>query len=182
MSRAYSMVQTISRIAKALSIAGLVISILGVLGCIYNLGFSGAVAGYYDGESAHTFRVFLGGLVEITEEGRSAVFVALIIIYAAGAVVAGFALRYFNNELVEGTPFTVYGADDMKKLGIITLAVPLASKLVAGIILALFTDSGVLDIRFFDGFMMLGLVFLAMSVIFRYGAELVEEKEKNPPA
>lgn len=182
MEKSLKKIQTVFRIGKILSIVALVISALGVLGCIYNFGFSGSVMAYKDAGGTHVFRGILEEIVEITEESRLAVFATLSILYASGAVVAGFALRYFNNELVEGTPFTFSGADDMKTLGIITIAVPTAAKAVVLAIFAIFADVKFIDIDFVDDTFILGIMFLVMSLIFRYGAALREEKYKNPLA
>lgn len=174
-SKKLSMVQTLAKVGKILSISGLVISVLGVIGCIFNFGFSGPVMAYRDAEGAHIFREFPGGPIEITEEGRVAAFAALLIIYAAWTAVAVFAVKYFNNELIEGTPFTFCGADEMKVLAIVTVTVPTVAKALAWVILEIFTDGEIIDISYIDGVFITGLMFFVMSSVFRYGAVLRDE-------
>ena len=175
MSKNLSMIQTLAKIAKVLSISGLVISVLGVIGCIFNFGFSGPVMAYRGEGGTHIFREFLGGPIEITEEARVAAFAALLIIYAAWTAVFVFAVKYFNNELIEGTPFTFYGADEMKVLALVTVTVPTAAKALAWIILELFTDGEIIDISYVDGVFVAGLMFFVLSAVFRYGAVLRDE-------
>lgn len=175
MIRKLDIIQTLAKIGRLLSILALIISALSVIGCVFNFGFSGPVMMYRDIGGTHILRDFLGAPVEITEKARFAVFAAMLMIYAAHTAVAFLAVRYFSNELVEGTPFTFYGADEMKRLGLITVTAPLAAKALARIILAFFTDGGLIDIRLVDGVLIIGIMLFVMSSICRYGAILRDE-------
>ena len=88
-----------------------------------------------------------------------------------------FALRYFKAEQADGTPFTHSGAEQIKRLGILTVALPLAAVILSAIVCAVFGlphdaagDRGDLTSA------ATGIVLILASLIFRYGAELEEKR------
>ena len=102
----------------------------------------------------------------------------------AGAVVARFAQNYFKHELEDGTPFTMRGAKELMRLGIIYIAVNLGVSIIAGTVFAIFSKSiETTDKLEFQGMSIgLGIVFIIVSLICRYGAELTEGKTEAAPA
>jgi len=95
-------------------------------------------------------------------------------------VLAKFAETYFRNELTAGTPFTVDGAKELLRLGILTICIPLGclivSEIVSGIMAGFLNCDDLLKIEN-GGSVTMGVMFIIMSVLCRYGTEL--EMEKN---
>lgn len=108
-----------------------------------------------------------------------AVMAGWLIISIGVTVVAKFAEKYFTNELKAGTPFTEDGAKELMRLGILTAAVPLGCNIVAEIIVGVVTgifgiaESAATDISYdCSTAIMLGAMFIIISLICNYGAEL----------
>ena len=93
---------------------------------------------------------------------------------AAEAVLSKFAEVYFKHELADGNPFTLRGAKELLRLGILTIAIPLGTVIVCSIGVAIaevihpgvdelsigeFTSAGV------------GVMMIVLSLFCRYGAE-----------
>lgn len=93
------------------------------------------------------------------------------------------AEKYFEFELQEGTPFTEESANKIRKLGIIIIVAPIIASLISFIIhiviAKLFGDVGEIELNY-DISLTMGLFFLFLSAVFRYGAHLKNnENEKN---
>ncbi len=97
-------------------------------------------------------------------------------IFLCGEIVAvGYVCTYLKNELADGTPFTKRGAKELLKVGIISLAVPMGSLMIASIVAAIGGAQDILS----GGYNMLGgIVMILLSFVFNYGADL-EESSKN---
>lgn len=100
------------------------------------------------------------------------------------------AQRYFSLEIKEGTPFTFNGANLLKRLGIITIIVPILVTVAAEIFCNVFeniTNSTAFSLEELnfdnEGSIAMGLMLLLLSVLCRCGAELIENKDsrKNIP-
>ena len=95
-------------------------------------------------------------------------------------IVAKKAEEYFEFELQEGTPFTEEGAKKIKKLGLTVIFAPIIASIVSLIIhiiiKALLGDVGEIEINY-DVSITMGLVFLFLSAVFRYGAALKENNK-----
>ena len=101
------------------------------------------------------------------------------ILCAGRAVLSKFAELYFKHELADGSPFTLVGAKEMQRLGILTICIPLGTQIVAEIVYAVMeqTLQGVAPFNLdSSGSISLGIMFLVMSLLCRYGAEQIEEK------
>ena len=121
-----------------LSKIAFVFSAIGICGCItgpLSLRFG-------NGSLIKIGGVTLHGLVSeeygYNIKSISAALSGWMVICAGEAVLARFAEVYFKNELKAGTPFTLAGAKELLRLGILTLAIPtgraVAGSIVAGII------------------------------------------------
>ena len=96
------------------------------------------------------------------------------------------ALKYFEFELEEGTPFTFKSAEKMKNLGILVITVPIIASLVA-LIAHIIIQSMLNNVTEFnsnlDISLTMGLFFLFLSAVFRYGATLAlkgkDDKEEK---
>ena len=88
-------------------------------------------------------------------------------------VLLAFALRYFSREQADGTPFTQSGAEQIKRLGIRTIVLPLIASILAAVFSELFglTQAAADDWSNLAS-MSMGIVLILASLIFRYGAEL----------
>ena len=88
-------------------------------------------------------------------------------------VLLAFALRYFSREQADGTPFTQSGAEQIKRLGIRTIVLPLIAAILAAVFSELFglTQAAADDWSNLAS-MSMGIVLILASLIFRYGAEL----------
>ena len=92
------------------------------------------------------------------------------------------ALNYFKFELEEGTPFTEESANKIKKLGITVIIAPIIATIISAIghviITKLMGNVGDVDINY-DISLAMGLVFLFLSAVFRYGASLEKKETKK---
>ena len=84
-----------------------------------------------------------------------------------------FAWQYLKAEEAAGTPFTVSGADTVKKLGIRIIVLPLVAVIISAVIYGCFGLTPDVDISS-GGCVITGGVLILVSLIFRYGAELEE--------
>lgn len=108
-------------------------------------------------------------------------FCGWVFVCAGKAVLAKFAECYFKNELRAETPFTLAGAKELQRLGILALAIPLGSSLLGSIAEGLAagllnTETATAAELYFDNeaSLVLGLMFLLGSLLCRYGAEQKE--------
>lgn len=103
-----------------------------------------------------------------------------MILCAGEAVLAKFAEHYFKRELADGTPFDPDGAKELMRLGILAICIPIGTQMIAEIVCAVMeqilqeTAPFQLD---HSGSVALGVMFLVMSLVCRYGAELRDERE-----
>ena len=118
-------------------------------------------------------------LLALTETGGLSEMIAVLLadtVYAlTDGILLAFALHYFKAEQAEGTPFTKRGADEILRLGIRTIVLPLVATILAAVVCQLFDqlqsagrDWGNL------GSLCTGITLILASLIFRYGAELEE--------
>ena len=81
------------------------------------------------------------------------------------------AWRYFRAEQTQGTPFTDSGAEQLKRLGINTILMPLVATILSAVIYGCFDLSPAGSGDNFPS-VILGIALILASLIFRYGAEL----------
>jgi hypothetical protein len=180
-------IQILAKIGKVLSIIAHVCCMIGGICCAVTAGLLG-----FCGEDAISFAKDNADQIDdeqarlIIEKLTNPMMITIIAIAAAfcfaGAVVARFATNYFKHEIEDGTPFTMRGAKELMRLGIIYIAVNLGVSIVAGAVFAIASKSWDLADKYeFNGQSIgLGIVFIVVSLICRYGAELTEGK--NQPA
>lgn len=86
------------------------------------------------------------------------------------------AYSYLKSEQTDGTPFTKRGADEIKRLGISVIVMPVVAGILAAIASAIFDlPEGSIDWESIAS-VSLGIVLIVTSFIFRYGAELESQK------
>lgn len=171
--------QTIQKTFRVFEILVRVARILAIVGaCLCALGALCAVVGYNGGHVISLFgepvKLFAPGPELRPLFGR---LLSYAILLCAQIFLLALAGQYFKAERADGTPFTLRGAEMLKKLAIRCIYVPI----VALVIVAVLTVC--LDVPDVDGItsnlpgLTVGLVLLLASFIFRYGAEL-EEKNR----
>lgn len=123
------------------------------------------------------FLHFLSVTAEISRGQLVATLTAAAISSLLGGILAAFVYHYFTAELKEGTPFTNAGADNIKRLGIITIVLSLISACVFDVI---YEKIGLSKLNGFDdaGGITLGICLLLLAMVVRYGAEL-EQKSRE---
>lgn len=172
-------IQKLSKIGRVLSKIAFVFSVVGICGCIAGL----LSLCFGNGSLIKIGGVTLHALVS-EEYGYNiksicAVLSGWMAVCAGEAVLAKFAEHYFKRELADGTPFTFAGAKEMQRLGILTICLPIGTQIVAEIVHAVMeqTIQGVAPLQLNnDSSVTLGIMFIVLSLICRYGAELREGK------
>lgn len=164
-----------------------IFSVIGFCGCI--AGILGMWLG--SGAPLKLGGVSLHGLIAGTFGGAKSVIAALsggLVVCTGEAVLAKFAQGYFENELKAGTPFTVAGAKELLRLGILTAAVPTGCAIVGSIVEGiaagfLKTEKAAAELHIDDeASIVLGIMFLFGALLCRYGAELRDGSPEKPGA
>lgn len=172
-SKALDTIQTVARIGKVLSSIAYVFCLVGGILCIVGIacvGIPGSVR--IGGVTIHSM---IDNLQGISLEACYTAMAMGLIICAATCVVAKMSEHYFKNELAAGTPFTTEGASELLRLGICTICVPLGAIVVAQTCNALARQclANVAEIQIDGGApVVLGVAFIIMSLVCKYGAEL----------
>ena len=167
--------QTLSKIGKILSKIAFIFACIGFGGCIVGLLGTALGGGFVLKLGGVTLHDLFGGRLG----GFGGVSVALLgwlIVCAGEAVLAKFAELYFRNELTAGTPFTLAGAKELTRLGILALAIPtgcaVLAAVVSGIAASFLGAQGGLEVQFETGASIaLGVMFLIAALLCRLGAE-----------
>ena len=171
-------IQTLSKIGKILSKIVYICCVVGFCVCIV-----GIISLGLGGEVFKLGGVTIHSIIEShSHMSMQALYTAMavgIVLCAAEAVLSKFAEIYFKNELADGTPFTLRGAKELMRLGILTISIPLSMVIVCSIGVAI-ADNFFPEIEklSYDGYASVGLgVMMILSSLFcRYGAEVCDGK------
>ena len=173
-------IQTLSKLGKVLSKINYIFCMIGAIGCavgLASLPFADQGIFKIGGVSIHGLIVNNAG-IDLTSLYPA--MTGAMILCIGQTVLAKYAEIYFRNELTAGTPFTVDGAKELLRLGILTICIPLGclivAEIVSGIMAGFLNCDDLLKIENADS-VILGVMFIIMSVLCRYGAEL--EMGKN---
>lgn len=176
-------IQSLSKVGMILSKIAFIFSVIGFCGCVVGLiglGFGGGNVLKIGGVTLH-------GLIAENLGGDGSVAAALsgwLFVCAGEAVLAKFSEICFKNELKAETPFTFAFSKEVLRLGILTLAIPtgcavlgsVAEGIVAGF--ANVQKAAAMDIYFDNAAsIVLGVMFIFVSFLCRYGAELAQNKD-----
>ena len=153
-------------LAKAAMILCFVVAGLAVAALVCLLIWKNGTALYLDGRF-----VAVSGVAEV-HAGICALLSAAVMTLTDGVLFL-FAWQYLKAEEAAGTPFTVSGADTVKKLGIRIIVLPLVAVIISAVIYGCFGLTPDVDISS-GGCVITGGVLILVSLIFRYGAELEE--------
>ena len=162
--KTFRVFQILTKIAIILSFVWAGLALLGMLcGAVWYGG--GTVVGV--GKAQLYSLTKTGGLIQMI-----AVLLADAILALTDGTLLAFALAYFKAEQADGTPFTHRGADQIRRLGIRTIVLPIVAAIVAAVIYAAFDlPQGSVEWSNLTS-LGLGIVLILASLIFRYGAEL----------
>ena len=166
--KTFRVLQILTKIAYVFSIVGAIICAVGALcaaawytgGQVFSL-FGEPITPFAVGDSLNqTLAVLLSDMVMLTAE----------------AILLSFACKYLKAEQAEGTPFTETGAEQLKKLGIRCIWLPIVAVVVVSVIGVCCNAE---DVGGYSNLPSIatGIVLILASMIFRYGATL-EEKAK----
>lgn len=163
--KTFHVFEILAKIAYIFSIVGAVICAVGAL-CAFSWYSGGQVFSLF-GEPVTIFSTTRGMRETL------AVLLADFVMITAEAILLSFAYRYLKAEQADGTPFTVTGAEQLKKLGIRCIWLPIVAMVVASVIGVSF---GVEDLNIDSNLpsLVTGIVLILTSMIFRYGAALEE--------
>ena len=173
-------IQKLSKLGKILSkivyvfcLVGLILCIVGGLGLIFipetfeiaNIKIHGLIDSNFNFSKEIIYAALIIGIIEL----------------ACEMYISKQSQKYFEYELEEGTPFTEEGANKIKRLGLIVIFIPLVASFISALGFEIAKQAmnftGKLDINF-DISLTLGIAFLILSAIFKYGSSLkIENKE-----
>ena len=168
-------IQTLSKIGQVLSKINYIFCMIGAIGCavgLVSLPFADQGVFKIGGVSIHGLIVNRAG---IDLNGLYPLLTGILIVCIGQTVLAKFAEKYFAHELSAGTPFTTNGANELLRLGILTVSIPLGSLILAQIVSGIIAGFMNCDDLFKldnGGSVALGIMIIVMSVFCRYGAEL----------
>lgn len=168
--KTYKMFKTLAKIAMILSFIWAGITLVGLL-----CGIAWHTGGYVYGIS-------MENALKLTQttglEQMIGTLLADFVLALTDGLLFLFTHRYLNQELMDGTPFTLSGAEQVKGLGIKTIVMPLVTVIISAVIYECFGLSRPGD--WGNGItVVLGIALILFSLVLRHGAELREGKEKS---
>lgn len=174
-------IQKLSKLGKILSKIIFILCIVGFCGCVVGI-ISMALGTQTLKFGGVTIESILDIKADVAVGTMYAAMASGMILCAGEAVLCKFAEHYFKRELADGTPFSMAGAKEMLRLGILTICIPIGTQIIAEIVHAVIdktlNGAAPLDIDN-SGSAALGVMFIVMSLICKYGAGLYEESKTN---
>ena len=167
--KTYKVFKTLAKIAMILSYIWEGITLVGLLcGVVWRTG-------------GHVYGISMENALKLTRvTGLNQMIGALLadfVFALTDGILFSFALRYFKQELAEGTPFTLAGAGQVKSLGIKTIVMPLVAVIISAVIYECFGLTRPGDWGNGSN-LVLGIAMILFSLILRYGAELRERSRQ----
>ncbi len=166
--------------AKVIRIVTKVLFILCIVGG--SLALAGAISLWagvpfvsVNGEGI-SFNMFYPEVASVNEAAGEALIDAVIC--ASEAVILGFTTVYFKNMLADKTPFTLSGAKEVLRLGILAVAIPTACSIACEIITDLLKLPSS-ELGVYEATTTVGILLIFLSFVFKYGAELEEKKNQE---
>ncbi len=171
--KSLNIVQTIAKVLKIICMIAFVFSIVGAAFSLLGALLLIALPNLVDVAEMEEIMQSVVSDVPFSFADLGISMMAAVIIIIGGCVVLGFTYKYFKNELIDGTPFTHRGARELRILGILHMAIPVGTGIIATIVTAFASLS---DISSTDTDISLGLALLLLSFVFDYGADVLEQK------
>lgn len=173
-------IQTLSRIGRILSKIVNICSIVGFICYLVGAAMLGVGSDVSLKIGQFNFHTFIRNETGIADGTIWAAILSGVCLCVALYIISRMAYRYFENELKAGTPFTQEGAKELMHLGISMIWIPIVAVVVGWIaqcVLKQFVE-GVEIIK--TGNMVnaeIGVMFIIMALICRYGAEVRVQKK-----
>lgn len=176
MSKNLTIIQKCARVFRILVRVGLILSILGLV-----FGAAAALLWVRWNNMPASGIDALDRLMAMVDKGSYFRTLATLITDAVACAISGlllwFAYSYLTHELADDTPFTGSGATELRRLGVLTILLPLASLIMRAIPYAALDVSAPYGLDNASS-VVLGVVLIIASVVFRYGAELAHPGEE----
>jgi len=174
-----NVIQTISKVGRIVSSVLFVCCIVGF--CLSAVGLIGLALG---GEAFKLGGVTIHSLIEknagVNRQTMVASTVVGMVFCMAYGVICRAAVTYFKHELADGTPFTMSGAAELMRLGILTATVSLGAAVLCsiGVAAANHFVQGIGEVSYGEySCVGVGITLILLSLFCRYGAELNEDKQ-----
>lgn len=176
--KSLQIIQTIAKVCKVICKVVFIVSVVGA--CLCAAG--GIWLAIFGQDPIRIGDVNVSGLIASEAGVGTPVLLASVIVNGifciASAIVSKFGEKYLTNELADGTPFTLRGAKEMRRLGIIDIVATFVSGgLCAGGLAVASMFIPEINEDLFEGGMSMGLgvMLILLSVFCQYGAELNEK-------
>ncbi|MGN0480595.1 MAG: hypothetical protein ACI4EV_03415 [Lachnospiraceae bacterium] len=177
--------QTIQKLFKVGNIITQIVyvcCIVGIIGCIIGIVGIGVVDGVdlqYDGSLVTMLIEKEAGITiaELCAVMGIAIFALICELYVTRK-----GLKYYKCEFEAGTPFDLDCAAQLKKIGILKIALSLAVAVVSAIVREIFVLQSMkftINISDQGNSVTCGIGLLVLALICKYGAEILEEKKQN---
>lgn len=174
-------IQTFMKVGQVLSKVVNVFCLIGIIGCVI-----GAIALGTVQNVIVLGNITIHGIIDAKDylsigTGYTGLTIG-VIVCTAQYFLSKKAYEYFTNELEANTPFTFEGAKELWNLGLYNIFISLASVIASNIayitMSRLFKTVAEININDVETIGM-GATMLALSVIFKYGAEVMENVKEN---
>ena len=177
MDKSLKIIQTIAKVGKVLCQIFFVLGIIGGVGSLVGLLSLGLMQGLQMDEEILQYI----GEFEMPLDMPTLYFGCIVGVLACvgECVVIKFFQKYLEKELKAGTPFTFEGAKELFKVGIISIAVTVIGSVLMGTTYGIFStlNPSMVELNYEFGFDIgAGLAMMFFSVIFKYGAQILAEK------
>ena len=175
MTNSLTAIQKCARVFRVLVRVGLILSIVGAV-----FGLAALMLWIHGNNAPATGIPQLDQVMQLIDRGSYYHTLSTLIADVVGCAFGGALLwlfhRYLTHELADGTPFTFSGASELRRLGVVTIVLPLVSLCLQAIPYTVYDLS--YPNRMENGTsVLLGVALILASLVFRYGAELTRSKE-----
>ena len=175
MTNSLTAIQKCARVFRVLVRIGLILSIVGAV-----FGLAALMLWIHWNNTPATGIPQLDQVMQLIDRGSYYHTLSTLIADVVGCAFGGALLwlfhRYLTHELADGTPFTFSGASELRRLGVVTIVLPLVSLCLQAIPYTVYDLS--YPNRMENGTsLLLGVALILASLVFRYGAELTRSKE-----
>lgn len=178
MSKSLKTVQTLAKVGKIIAKILSIFCIIGAVGA--SVGFVallGVQALTPDNSSG--FGGIFRSVLDLSLDYAILGCIFAVISCVGEFILCRYAVKYFDNELAAGTPFTHEGAKEILRLGILAIAIPMAISIAEGIVFGIFLlfSANISDVDMGGSTSIgTGIMLIVASFVFKYGADLTEEK------
>lgn len=175
MTNSLTSIQKCTRVFRVLVRIGLILSIVGAV-----FGLAALMLWIHWNNAPATGIPQLDQVMQLIDRGSYYHTLSTLIADVVGCAFGGALLwlfhRYLTHELADGTPFTFSGASELRRLGVVTIVLPLVSLCLQAIPYTVY-DLSYPNLMENGTSVLLGVALILASLVFRYGAELTRSKE-----